>query len=343
MDWFKGRDRLLGVSPGVSPSRRRILAAAASLLVPAYASPAARAAPAWPSRPVTVIVPMQAGSAGDAAARILLEEMEVELGQTFTAKNVLGEAGRIGAAVAAAAPADGYTLVVLNQAIAAVLPLLPSAVPVRPEAEFTPIGGIATIPTYLGVAAALPVQSVAEFIAHAGAAPGRVSYAATGPGSPQHLAAALFMALTGVALRRVDHRGATQAAAAVASGAVDSMFMARTLILPHLPAGRIRLLGFAGAQRSRVFPEIPTLAEQGVSGYDYASWVGLFARSGTPAEIVAALRTTLARVLVRRGVAERLALAGNEVWPVGAAELDAAMREDTARWQAVIQRGHLTF
>jgi len=320
------------------PSRRQLLVGILFLAMPAPAV----ASPSWPSRPVTVIVPLQAGSASDAATRIVLEVMEVELGQSFAVQNVLGEAGRTGAARAAAAPPDGHTLAALNNAIMTVLPLVGRPSPVEPQRDFVPIGGIATIPTFLGVNAAVPARTVPEFIAWARAKGGSATYASGGAGSPQHLATELFMALADVELRRVTYRGATQAAADLAAGSVDAMFISHTLLLPHLKAGRIRLIGFGGATRSRAFPDIPTLAEQGVAGYDYASWVGLFAPAGTPEPIVARLRATLRRALARPGVAERLAQAGNEIWPVDAAALAATVRADTARWQAVIQRADIT-
>jgi tripartite-type tricarboxylate transporter receptor subunit TctC len=289
-----------------------------------------------------VIVPLQAGSASDAAARIVLEVMEVELGQAFEVKNVLGEAGRVGAMRAAEATPDGHTLAALNNAIMTVLPLVGRPAPVQPERDFVPIGGIATIPTFLGVNAAVPARTVPEFIAWARAKGGAATYASGGAGSPQHLATELFMALADVELRRVTYRGATQAAAELAAGSVAAMFISQTLLLPHLNTGAIRLIGFGGAERSRAFPDIPTLAEQGVAGYDYASWIGLFAPVATPAPIVARLRATLKRALARPGVAERLARAGNEIWPADAAALAATIQADTARWQAVIQRADIT-
>jgi tripartite-type tricarboxylate transporter receptor subunit TctC len=320
------------------PSRRQFLVGACGLALP---SPVA-AAPSWPARPVKVILPLQAGSASDAATRIVLEVMEVELGQSFTVQNVLGEAGRTGAARAAAAPADGYTLAALNNTIMTVLPLVGPPTGFDPVRDFIPLGGIATIPTFLAVSASVPVRTVPEFIAWARSRGGAATYASGGAGSPQHLAAELFMALADVELRRVTYRGATQAAAELAAGTVEAMFIAHTLMLPHLPGGRIRLIGFAGAERSRAFPDIPTLAEQGVAGYHYASWIGLFAPTGTPDAIVARLRATLKRALARPGTADRLARAGNEIWPVGPAELAAAIRAETARWQPVIQRADIT-
>jgi tripartite-type tricarboxylate transporter receptor subunit TctC len=320
------------------PSRRQLLVGAALAAIP---SPGVAQA-SWPARKVTVIVPLQAGSASDAAARIVLEVMEIELGQAFVVENVLGEAGRLGAARAAIAKPDGYTIAALNNAIMTVLPLVGQPASFQPERDFVPVGGIATIPTFLGVAASVPARTVGEFIAWARARGGAATYASGGAGSPQHLATELFMALADVELRSVTYRGATQAAADLAAGSVDAMFISHTLLLPHLGSGRIRLIGFAGAERSRALPDIPTLAEQGVAGYDYASWIGLFAPRDTPQPIVARLKATLKRALARPGVADRLAQAGNEIWPVDAARLAATIRADTARWQAVIQRADIT-
>lgn len=319
------------------PSRRHLLVAAASAVLPSLAV----AGPSWPSRPVTVVVPLQAGSAADAAVRIVLEVMEVELGQAFRVANVLGKAGRVGAAQAAAATPDGHTLAALNSVITTVLPLADGAA-VRPGIDLVPIGGIARLPSYLGVSAKVPARTVPEFVAWARARDGAATYASAGTGSAQHLAAELLMALADIRLTPVVYRGATEAAAGLAAGAVDAMVIAHTLLLPYLGGDRVRVLGHTGARRTRLMPDIPTLAEQGIPGYDYAPWLGLFAPGGTPEPMLARLRATLARVLSRPGVAARLAQAGTEIWPVDAAGLAEAMRSETARWQAVIRRIDLT-
>jgi len=320
------------------PSRRQVLGTVVSLGAPLRAAAQA----SWPARPVTVIVPLQPGSASDAAVRIVLEVMEVELGQSFAVKNVLGEAGRVGASLAARAAPDGHTLAALNNAIMTVLPSVASPTPFDPQRDFVPVDGIATIPTFLGVHASVPARTVPEFIAWARTRGGAATYASGGLGSPQHLATELFMVLADVTLRHVSYRGATEAAAELARGAVDSMFISQTLLLPHLGSGTIRLIGFGGARRSPAFPDVPTLAEQGVAGYDYASWIALFAPAATPEPILAALRAALRRALARPGVAERLARSGNEIWPVEAAALAATIRSDAARWRAVMRRTAIT-
>ena len=320
------------------PSRRQFVVGACGLALPS----AVAASPSWPARPVSVILPLQPGSASDAATRIVLEVMEVEAGQSFTVQNVVGGAGRVGALRAASAPADGYTLAALNNTIMTVLPLIGSEAGFDPVRDFVPVGGIATIPTFFAVSASVPARTVAEFIAWARSRGGSATYASGGLGSPQHLAAVLFMALADLELRHVTCRGATQAAAELAAGAVDAMFIAHTLMLPHLPSGRIRVLGFAGAERSRAFPDVPTLAEQGVAGYHYASWIGLFAPARTPEAILARLREMLKRALARPGTAERLALSGNEIWPMGPDALAEAIRSEAARWQPLVRRTDIT-
>lgn len=303
---------------------------------------ASRAQEAWPTRPVGVILPLQAGSASDAAARIVLEVMEAELGQRFAVENVLGAAGQIGAERAARARPDGYTLAALNNSILTILPVIrqdrvQGRVGFDPFADFIPVSGIATIPTYLGVKPSVPARTVPEFIAWARSRNGEANYASGGTGSPQHLATEMFMAMSGVRMTHVPYRGATQAAADLAAGVVDVMFISHTLALPFLDGNRVRLIGFAGPERSKAMPDIPTIAEQGVAGFDYSSWIALFAPKGTPEVIVARLRASAQRALAAPGVEDRLARAGNQIWPRDHAALATIMREDFARWQQVVR------
>lgn len=316
------------------PSRRAVLAA--TLAAPLAGT--ARAQDAWPSRPIGVILPLQAGSASDAAARMLLEMMEADLGQRFVVENVLGAAGQIGAERAARARADGHTLAALNNSIVTILPVIRQGrVAFDPAGDFIPLSGTATIPTYLGVHPSVPARAVPELIAWARSRNGEVNYASGGAGSPQHLATEMFMAMADVRMTHVPYRGATQAAADLAAGHVEVMFIAHTLALPFLDGNRIRLIGFAGAQRSKAMPDIPTIAEQGVAGYDYSSWIALFAPKGTPEPIVARLRASARKALATPGIEERLARAGNEIWPLDHAALAATMAADTARWREVVR------
>jgi tripartite-type tricarboxylate transporter receptor subunit TctC len=251
---------------------------------------------------------------------------------------VLGAAGQIGAERAARARADGYTIAALNNSILTILPVIRQGrVGFDPFADFVPIAGLATIPTYLGVHPSVPARTVPELIAWARSRNGEANYASGGAGSPQHLATEMFMAMAGVRMTHVPYRGATQAAADLAAGHVDVMFIAHTLALPFLDGNKVRLIGFAGARRSKAMPDIPTIAEQGVAGYDYSSWIALFAPKGTPDAVVARLRASAAKALAAEGVEARLARAGNEIWPLDHDALAATMRADHARWQQVVR------
>jgi tripartite-type tricarboxylate transporter receptor subunit TctC len=204
-----------------------------------------------------------------------------------------------------------------------------------------PIRGIANIPTFLGVPKDLPVSNVKELIALAKAQPGALNYSTGGPGSPQHLATEMFMEMAGVKLTHVPYKGATAATADLAAGRVQVMFVAHSLALPYLPNERIKLIAFAGGERSKAFPNIPTVAESGVPGYDYASWVALFALKGTPPEVVAKLRDAAAKAMATPGLADRLAKSGLEIWDTPADALTKVMREDWARWDKVVKAAGL--
>jgi tripartite-type tricarboxylate transporter receptor subunit TctC len=338
----------------LGPSRRAVIAALAALPV------AARAQPAWPSRPVAVVMPLQAGSASDVAARIVAERLGEVLGQRFVVENVTGAAGLIGAERAARATPDGHALAALNNSILTILPNvlanrasdsdLPADRPsdhrtprrrvgFDPFADFAPIGGIATIPTFLGVHRDVPVEDVPGLIrlARERAAGQELTYASGGGGSPQHLATEMFMAMGRLRMTEVAYRGAGQAATDLAAGHVQVMFISHTLTLPFRDSGRIRFIGFAGAERHPDFPALPTVAEQGVPGFEYSSWIGLFAPQATPAEILARLRAECAAALGDEGLRERLVRSGLAPWYRAAEALTAVMREDDQRWKDVVR------
>jgi tripartite-type tricarboxylate transporter receptor subunit TctC len=312
-------------------ARRQLLAAPLAFSLPAFAQ-----AQAWPSRPVAVVLPLAAGSASDAAVRLVLEAIEPAMGQRFPVENVAAAAGRLGAERAARATPDGYTLAALNNSILTILPHLSTQRLNFGMDDFVPIAGLATIPTLLGVHRDVPARNVAELIALAKAKPGELNYASGGVGSPQHLATEMFISMTGARLTHVPYRGATQAAADLAAGNVQVMFISHSLALPFMDTGRIRFLGFAGAERSKQFPDLPTVAEAAVPGFDYQSWIALFARAGTPAPIVQRLSDSVLAALAQPALQERLVKAGIEPWPLAPAALAGFMREDFERWQRVI-------
>lgn len=301
------------------------------------------AAQEYPAKPVRVVLPLQAGSAADIAVRLFTERMGEALGKPLVVENVSGVGGLIGANRVVSEPADGYTLAALNMTILAILPhMQASQVKFDPLRDFEPIYGIATIPTLLGVAASLPADNVRQLIELAKAKPGELNYSSGGPGSPQHLAAEMFQSMTGTRFTHVPYKGATSAAADLAAGRVQVMFIAHSLAIPFLPEKRIKLIAFAGAKRGASFPDLPTLDESGVTGYDYSSWAAIYALKGTPAPIVARLRQAAARALAAPGLSDQLVKGGLEIWPVPHEQLAQVLRSDYARWQKVVRDAGLT-
>lgn len=297
----------------------------------------------YPSKPIQVVLPLQAASASDIAVRIVTEKMAEILGQGMVVENVSGVGGLIGTNRVAAARPDGYTLAALNNSILTILPHMQKGqTKFDSFADFIPLRGIANIPTYLGVPKDSPFQTVRDVIAHAKAKPGDLNYSTGGPGSPQHLATEMFQHMTGVKLTHVPYKGATAAAADLAAGRVQLMFISHSLALPYLPPSeRVRLIAFAGAERSKAYPALATVSESGVPGYDYSSWIALFAVKGTPAEVLSRLRNAAAQAMATTGLAERLAKSGLEIWDQPPERLSSVMREDWARWEKVVKSAKL--
>jgi tripartite-type tricarboxylate transporter receptor subunit TctC len=299
--------------------------------------PQAWAQDAYPSKPVRVVLPLQAGSAADIAVRLFAERMGEALGRPLVVENVSGVGGLIGANRVVSETADGYTLAALNMTILAILPhMQASQVKFDPLKDFEPIYGIATIPTLLGVSAALPVGSVRQLIELAKAKPGELNYSSGGPGSPQH------QSMTGTRLTHVPYKGATSAAADLAAGRVQVMFIAHSLAIPFLPEKRIKLIAFTGSKRGASFPDLPTVDESGVPGYEYSSWAAIYALKGTPAPIVARLRQAAAKALAAPGLPEQLAKSGLEIWATPPEQLAQVLRSDYARWQKVVRDAGLS-
>jgi tripartite-type tricarboxylate transporter receptor subunit TctC len=296
----------------------------------------------YPEKPVLIVLPLQVGSASDIAVRIFTEKLGEELKQAFVIENVPGAAGIVGADRLAKARPDGYTLAAMNNSILTILPNIQrDKVAFNPVADFMPIWGIANIPTLLGVNEAMPVKSVAELVAYAKAHPTELNYATGGPGSPQHLATEMFLSMTKTKMTQVPYKGATAAAAGVASGQVQMMFIAHSLALPYLPSGKVRPIAFAGGKRSAAFPNLPTVSESGVPGFDYSSWIALFAPKGTPAAVVARLQSASAKVLAVPEMRERLARSGLELWATPPDEVSAVIRADLERWARVARDANI--
>ncbi len=294
------------------------------------------------SSPVTVILPLQAGSASDVAVRYVTSALSAGMDTNFVVENVLGAGGIVGLDRVARAKPDGQTLAALNNSILTILPhLQPQNVKVNTLTEFEPIAGLANIPTFFAVPSSSSIKNIQDLVQLARKEPDRIHYASGGIGSPQHLAAEMFSAYAKVNLTHVPYRGASQATLAVASGEVQVMPMALSLAKPFLADKRVRLIGYCGTERHPQYPEIATLIEQGVKDYDYSSWIALFAPKGIPAIALAALRQQTQKVVNDTAIQQKLSNAGLDPWPKSPEQLSKIMRDDYVKWQTIIRDANI--
>ena len=285
--------------------------------------------------PVTIVTPLATGSASDVALRIVTEKLAVALAQPILIDNQTGASGAIGAEKVARATPDGNTLCGCNNAILGVLPHL-RKVPFDPARSFKPVGMVAVLPTALVVTPGLPVNNVQELVAYVKANPGKVSYATGGVGSAQHIAMSMLEAATGIKMQHVPYKGASQAAIGVASGEVQLMFNAIGTVLPLVKAGKLRAIAVAGAQRTPVMASVATVAEQGVPGYDYASWIGIVAPAATPDDVVNRIAVELTKVLRSPDTIKRLSDNGIDPSVMTPTQMRDYMAADYARMAKVV-------
>jgi tripartite-type tricarboxylate transporter receptor subunit TctC len=288
--------------------------------------------------PITVILPLQAGSASDVGLRFMTDRLSQRTGTAFVVENVAAAAGLVGLERLGRARPDGRTVAALNNSIVTILPHL-QASKGEPRRDFLPIAGVANIPTFFAVPATSPVRTVPDLVRRARA--GRVTYASGGVGSPQHLASEMFKSYAGAPIEHVPYRGASQAALAVAAGEVDMMSIALSLALPFVQDGRLRLIGYCGTERHAQFRDLPTLREQGVKGYDYASWIALFLHKDAPARVLETLRREAQAVAASRDFHVQLIQSGLEPWMRSPEQLARAVDDDFARWKKIIQDAHI--
>jgi tripartite-type tricarboxylate transporter receptor subunit TctC len=316
--------------------RRRLLALPAGLLaMPALAQDA------FPSRPIRVIMPLAAGSAVDVMVRIVAERMGDVLGQRLVIENQTGASGMIGMRNGARSPADGYTLLAVNDAVMTMLPNMSATAGYDPLRDFAPIGQVARIRWALVAAANAPFQDVAGLIAAAKARPGQIDYASGGPGSPQHVAMEMFLAAAGVQMNHVGYRGATPALNAVAAGECPVGFFGLPTPVQLAEAGRVRILATAGPQRVPQLPNVPTLAESGLPGFAFFTWGALLAPAGTPAPAIARLNAALREALATPAVKDRLEGLAYEIVGNAPQDFAAALARDHAAMGALVRAANI--
>jgi tripartite-type tricarboxylate transporter receptor subunit TctC len=268
----------------------------------------------YPAKPILFLMPLQAGSAVDVMVRIVAEKMSAGLGRQVLVENQPGAAGMIGAERVKRAAPDGYTIGVLNDSILTMIPNV-RPVPYDPVKDFVPIGVVAGITWVLVANNDLPVKSVGDLVSYAKARPGKLDYSSGGVGSPQHVAMEAFKAQTGVYMVHIPYRGATAAAVDLISNQVQVHFSAVSIVQPYITSGRVRALGVPSAKRSPLLPNVPTMAEAGLPGFEWQTWASLVAPVGTPKPIIDRLNAELVKAVNSPDVREKLIAQGLD--PIG--------------------------
>ncbi len=310
-----------------------------ALTLTGLASIAASSADAdrWPERPIRLIVPFQAGSSSDTVARIVAQGLAERLRQQFVIENRVGASGKVGADAVAHAEPDGYTLGLANTSTHAVAASLSAKLTYDPIKDFAAVGMIGSGPFALSVHTALPAATLKELIALAKAKPDTLSYGSAGPASMAHLAGALFESMAGIRMVHVPYRGSGQSVLDVIEGRVDMQFGTLPPTLSLVRSGKVRALAVTSATRNPTLPDVPTIAEAAVPGYEASLWQAIVAPAGTPAAIVTKLNHELVAVLATPQIQATLAKQGIAIEPSTPDELAARIHDDIAKWGELIR------
>jgi tripartite-type tricarboxylate transporter receptor subunit TctC len=297
----------------------------------------ASAQTSYPDRPIKMIVPLAAASAVDVAARIVTQKMADNMGQQIVILNLPGASGLIGAEQVARAEPDGYTIGGFNDSIMTMVPHLQSKMRWDILKDFEPVSLVATVEWGLITGNQTSFKSAADLIAAAKATPGKIDYSSGGPGSPQHLAMAMFASSAGISLTHVPYKGATQAATDVASGQIPVGFQGLGTVAALVRGGQLRLIGVTTEQRLAQFPDVPTVSESGLPGFFFNSWFAMLAPAGTPKDILARLNTEVRKALGDAEVRRKLEELGFAVRGNSPDELRSMTRDQLAKYGRVIK------
>ncbi|MGQ0752275.1 MAG: Bug family tripartite tricarboxylate transporter substrate binding protein [Betaproteobacteria bacterium] len=295
------------------------------------------AAQNYPTRPVRMMVPFPAGGGSDTMGRIIGGKLSERLGQQFVVENRPGAAGSIGAEIAARAPADGYMILLGSTSELVQYPNVNPKVPYDPLRDFAPIGLIGTIPMVLVVHPSLPVRNVRELIALAKGRPGEINFGSAGQGATTHLAVELFILIANVKLTHIPYKGSPQAVTDLVAGNVQLGIPTMPAALPFIKSGRVKVLGVTTAKRASNLPDVPTLSEAGVKGYEAALWTGLLGPAGIPGPIISRLNGEIAKIVELKDVQEALARQGAEAQTSTPQEFAAFLKSEYAKWARVVK------
>ena len=316
--------------------RHALLLAAAALLLPG-----ATLAQAWPAKPVKIIVNFPPGGAADQIARAVGQPLQEALGQPVVIENKGGAGGNLGGDAVAKAPADGYTLLMSSGGMVSVNPFIYPKMSFDPAKDLVPVASAARVLVFLVTKPDFPAKDAKEFLAYLKSHPGKTSFGSPGNGSSPHLAAEMMKSQAGVFATHVPYRGAAPVLTDLLAGQIDFAFDPGVAI-PHIKAGKVKLLAVGSLKRSPLFPNVPTLDEIGLSGFDTDTVFGFYAPAGTPADVVARLNREINRILTLPGPRERILALGGEPAPMTPAQFHDKAMDDARRFGQVIRERKIT-
>jgi tripartite-type tricarboxylate transporter receptor subunit TctC len=290
------------------------------------------ARPAYPSRPIHIVVPFAPGGGADIVSRLVQPHMQTLLGQSVIVENRAGAAGRIGTGVVAKSEPDGHTLLVSTESSLAIAPHLGQSIGYDPLKDFAPISLLTRNTVMLVVHPSVPAQTLQEFIALARSKPGQLFYASSGVGGPNHLAGEIFNRMTGLQITHVPFQGTGLALQAVISNQVGAMWGFMAGLIPHIRGGSLRALAVGSTERSPALTDVPTVAEAGVPGYEAVSWIGMVAPSGTPGPVMDKLWSTVHAAMQEKAVVDNLVSGGSEIVASKPEEFRRVMENDDAKY-----------
>jgi tripartite-type tricarboxylate transporter receptor subunit TctC len=329
-------------SPLLNFLSRRSLALASTAALLGFASAGAFAqGPAFPSKPITMVVPFPPGGPTDLVARVLAQKLGEQMGQSILVDNRGGANGNIGAQLVAKATADGYTIL-YNTSSITLSPALYKSVSYDVQKDFAPVALVAVVPLALVVHPSIPANNVKEFVAYAKAHPGKLSYGSAGNGNVTHLGAFQFVQANGIEATHVPYKGSAPADVDLVGGQIQFMTDTVNSVMSFVRDKRMKMLAVTTAKRMTLFPDVPTLAESGMPGFEVGAWQGVMVPTGTPQAVVDKLNAEIVKALNSPDVRQRLALQGAE--PLGSTpqEYGAYVKKELARWAGVVKATGVT-
>ena len=291
----------------------------------------------WPTKPVTILVPFAAGGTVDIVARTVVQKLAPELGQSFIVDNRGGAGGSIATTALVRSAPDGHTLLFHHMGLVFNASLY-ERLPFDTLKDVVPVAYIGATPNVLVVNNAIPVRTVQEFIAAAKAKPGTINYGSGGIGSAGHLPMELLQSAARIDLVHIPYKGSGPAITDLLGGQIQAMLLTIPAVMPYVAAGKLRAIATSGRKRTPALPDLPTLDEAGVAGFEYSPWYGVFAPAGTPAPVLQKIHDAINRVISDPEIRDRLGKQGLEVQPMTREEFAAIVREDLPRWAAVIKK-----